>query len=120
MVTLDEFTKADMKHFEDPTNYKAFRRAVEQDMNVSQPILFTVNLIEWFSDISCKSMHAVTIKDSEMQKVVRQTFQVNMVKRLEKRPWIADHRMYSFHSIIRCSFRFLNAILSCARFPRGL
>lgn len=38
-----------------------------------------------------QSQHALTSKDSEMQKVTRAAFKEHMVQKLARKPWIADH-----------------------------
>lgn len=38
-----------------------------------------------------QAVHQGTLKDSDMQKGAREAFKANMLKRLSKKPWIADH-----------------------------
>lgn len=42
------------------------------------------------------SVHQSTLKDSAMQKGAREAFKASMLKRLAKKPWIADHLIPSF------------------------
>lgn len=72
---VDAFTEEDWKLFEDLDSYKKFRHELEQEMN---------------------SLHAATLKGSDLQKHFRQLFQENMLKKLSKRPWIADHIVPDF------------------------
>ncbi|KLO07105.1 FAD/NAD-binding domain-containing protein [Schizopora paradoxa] len=70
-----EFTDNDWKKFEDPEVYKKFRHNLEQDMN---------------------SIHAVTTRGSDMQKEFIQSFRESMLKKLAKRPYIAEHIIPDF------------------------
>ena len=43
----------------------------------------------------CKqSVHQTTLREGAMQEGARAAFKANMVKRLAKKPWIADHCPY--------------------------
>ncbi|EJD00095.1 FAD/NAD-binding domain-containing protein [Fomitiporia mediterranea MF3/22] len=70
-----EFTDEDRKSFEDPVLYKQFRHDLESELN---------------------SVHFATIRGSEMQKGARIAFKDSMIKRLAKKPWIADHLIPDF------------------------
>ncbi|KAH8111748.1 FAD/NAD-binding domain-containing protein [Phellopilus nigrolimitatus] len=69
------FSEDDKASFKDPANYKEFRHGLESQLN---------------------AVHFATIKGSEMQNAARQAFKENMIKRLEKKPWIADHLIPDF------------------------
>ncbi|KAF8899234.1 FAD/NAD-binding domain-containing protein [Infundibulicybe gibba] len=69
------FTEEDRESFKDPEYYQQFRREIESYLN---------------------SAHAMTIRNSPMQTEVRAAFRVDMLKKLEKKPWIADHLMPNF------------------------
>ncbi|KAI5115440.1 hypothetical protein M0805_005525 [Coniferiporia weirii] len=70
-----EFSESDKELFKDPTFYKGFRHELESELN---------------------AVHFATIRGSDMQKGARQAFKENMIKRLEKKPWIADHLLPDF------------------------
>lgn len=42
-----------------------------------------------------QSVHQGTLKDTAMQKGGREAFKANMLKKLETKPWIAEHCMSS-------------------------
>lgn len=63
------FTDEDKAAFRDPEFYKHFRHELEADLN---------------------SVHQSTLKDSGMQSNARAAFHAHMVKKLAKKPWIAD------------------------------
>jgi hypothetical protein len=46
-----------------------------------------------------QSVHPAIMRGSAMQQGARQAFKENMLKKLEKKPWIADHCL-SFPFII--------------------
>ncbi|KAJ3480196.1 hypothetical protein NLI96_g8512 [Meripilus lineatus] len=69
------FTDQDKERFKDPEYYKEFRHEIDNDLN---------------------SIHLATLKDTPMQKGARTAFKENMIKRLEKKPWIADHLIPDF------------------------
>lgn len=69
------FTEKEKEEFRDPEYYKRFRHDLEADLN---------------------SVHQSTLKDSAMQKGAREAFKASMLKRLAKKPWIADHLIPSF------------------------
>lgn len=41
-----------------------------------------------------QSVHQSTLRGTDMQAGGRAAFKANMIKRLAKKPWIADHRLY--------------------------
>ncbi|KAI0344764.1 FAD/NAD-binding domain-containing protein [Trametopsis cervina] len=69
------FSKEERQAFRDPAYYKQFRVALESDLN---------------------SVHQGTLRGSNMQKGAREAFKANMLKRLAKKPWIADHLIPDF------------------------
>ncbi|CAL1693778.1 unnamed protein product [Somion occarium] len=69
------FTEEDKKAFGDPKVYRAFRHDLEDNLN---------------------STHSATLRGSEMQNAARVAFKENMIKRLAKKPWIADHLIPDF------------------------
>ncbi|KAK7686490.1 hypothetical protein QCA50_010087 [Cerrena zonata] len=69
------FTDEDKQRFQDPETYKAFRHDLEDSLN---------------------SVHSSTLRGSEMQNAAKKAFKENMIKRLEKKPWIADHLIPEF------------------------
>ncbi|THH07656.1 hypothetical protein EW145_g3232 [Phellinidium pouzarii] len=76
---IDDFSEADRRRFKDPVFYKELRHALESELNALY-----------------QSVHFSTVKGSEMQKAARQAFKENMIKRLKKKPWIADHLLPDF------------------------
>ncbi|KAI0812627.1 hypothetical protein BC629DRAFT_949981 [Irpex lacteus] len=69
------FSEEEKKLFKDPVYYKQFRRSLESELN---------------------SVHQSTLRDSAMQKGAREAFRANMLERLAKKPWIADHLIPDF------------------------
>ncbi|OBZ65862.1 putative sterigmatocystin biosynthesis monooxygenase stcW [Grifola frondosa] len=70
------FTDKDKQLFEkDPAFYKHFRHELEADIN---------------------SLHPSTLRGSDQQAVARALFKANMLKKLAKKPWIADYLMPDF------------------------
>ncbi|OCH86933.1 FAD/NAD-P-binding domain-containing protein [Obba rivulosa] len=69
------FTETDREAFKDPVYYKQFRHELEADLN---------------------SAHPSTLRGSEMQEVARVAFRESMLKKLAKKPWIADHLIPDF------------------------
>ncbi|KZT66595.1 FAD/NAD(P)-binding domain-containing protein [Daedalea quercina L-15889] len=69
------FTEADKERFKDTTYYKQFRHELESDLN---------------------SVHPSTIKDSSAQRAGRAAFHAHMIKKLVKKPWIADFLIPEF------------------------
>ncbi|TCD65588.1 hypothetical protein EIP91_002473 [Steccherinum ochraceum] len=69
------FTDEDRRKFKDVEYYKEFRHGLEEEVN---------------------SVHLTTIKGSAMQNGAREAFTQIMRKRLEKKPWIADHIIPDF------------------------
>ncbi|KAI0688048.1 hypothetical protein BC835DRAFT_1374533 [Cytidiella melzeri] len=51
--------------------------------------------------VRIQSVHQGTHRDSDMQKGAREAFKTNMLKRLAKKPWIADHRSLLVLDILR-------------------
>ncbi|KAF7799420.1 hypothetical protein EIP86_010654 [Pleurotus ostreatoroseus] len=74
------FTEEEKRSFEDPAYYKEFRHALESDLN---------------------SVHQTTMRESAMQEGARAAFKANMIKRLAKKPWIADHLIPEFGAACR-------------------
>ncbi|KDQ51118.1 hypothetical protein JAAARDRAFT_140775 [Jaapia argillacea MUCL 33604] len=70
-----EFNEENKATFKDPTFYKEFRHELESDLN---------------------SVHAATLRGSEMQEEARAAFKESMLKKLAKKPWIADHILPDF------------------------
>ncbi|KZT22657.1 FAD/NAD(P)-binding domain-containing protein [Neolentinus lepideus HHB14362 ss-1] len=71
-----KFSEEDRKRFkEDPDFYRQFRHELESDLN---------------------SVHGSTLRGSKQQQSARQAFKENMLKRLAKKPWIADHIIPEF------------------------
>ncbi|GJE84376.1 NAD(P)/FAD-dependent oxidoreductase [Phanerochaete sordida] len=69
------FSEEEKASFRDNDYYKQFRHDLEADLN---------------------SVHQGTLKDSDMQKGARAAFRANMLERLTKKPWIADHLIPDF------------------------
>ncbi|KAG6812856.1 hypothetical protein H0H92_015954 [Tricholoma furcatifolium] len=69
------FTDEDKKNFEDPEYYKDFRWQLECEMNAANP---------------------ATLRGSEMSIGGRKAFREDMLKKLAKKPWIADHLIPDF------------------------
>ncbi|KAH7925133.1 FAD/NAD(P)-binding domain-containing protein [Leucogyrophana mollusca] len=70
------FGDDDKKKFrDDPEFYKAFRHELEAELN---------------------SVHAYTLQNSDRQVEDQRVFKEAMAKRLEKKPWIADHIVPDF------------------------
>ncbi|KAG5653916.1 hypothetical protein H0H81_009508 [Sphagnurus paluster] len=65
------FTDEDRKKFQDPAYYKDFRWQLESEMNGANP---------------------ATLRGTPMQKGAKDAFREDMLKKLAKKPWIADHR----------------------------
>ncbi|KLO16411.1 FAD/NAD-binding domain-containing protein [Schizopora paradoxa] len=70
-----KFTEEDLKLFDDPEFYKTFRHELEDELN---------------------SVHVATLTGSAMQNGAREAFRALMLKKLAKKPWIADHLMPDF------------------------
>ncbi|RDB29291.1 putative sterigmatocystin biosynthesis monooxygenase stcW [Hypsizygus marmoreus] len=69
------FTPEDKKNFADPTYYKNFRWELESELNAAHP---------------------ATIRGSTLQIAAREVFEADMLKKLAKKPWIADHIIPDF------------------------
>ncbi|KAH8107384.1 FAD/NAD-binding domain-containing protein [Phellopilus nigrolimitatus] len=69
------FTEEDKEAMKDPAFFKNYRHELESFLN---------------------SLHFLTIKGSEMQKTVQETFRTYMRSSLTKRPWIADYLVPDF------------------------
>ncbi|KAG6820664.1 hypothetical protein H0H93_013515 [Arthromyces matolae] len=69
------FTEEDRKNFEDPEFYKNFRWDVESEMNAA---------------------NSSTLLGTEMQMGAQAAFRDDMLKRLARKPWIADHLIPDF------------------------
>ncbi|KAJ7101221.1 FAD/NAD-P-binding domain-containing protein [Mycena belliarum] len=63
------FTDEDLQKLKDPEQFKAFRHAVENDMN---------------------SYHALIIRESEAQKEAKQKFKANMIQQTAKKPELLE------------------------------
>ncbi|THV06458.1 FAD/NAD-P-binding domain-containing protein [Dendrothele bispora CBS 962.96] len=74
-ATNYKYTEEDKKKFQDPLYYNKYRREIERDSNAA---------------------YAATIVGSHMQEMGRKLFREDMIKRLAKRPWIADHLLPDF------------------------
>ncbi|KAI0714205.1 FAD/NAD-P-binding domain-containing protein [Cerioporus squamosus] len=70
------FTAEEIERFKtDEDFYRHFRAVMENDMN---------------------SMHAATLRGSDLQKQATELFEANMRRKLAKKPWIADTLMPTF------------------------
>ncbi|PSR70625.1 hypothetical protein PHLCEN_2v13485 [Hermanssonia centrifuga] len=69
------FSEEEKQSFQDPAYYKQFRHALEEDLN---------------------SSHQAILRGTPMQMGAREVFKANMLKRLAKKPWIADHLVPDF------------------------
>ncbi|EMD35979.1 hypothetical protein CERSUDRAFT_115926 [Gelatoporia subvermispora B] len=69
------FSESDIEAFKDPVYYKQFRHDLEADLN---------------------GAHPATLRDSPMQEGARKDFRESMLKKLAKKPWIADHLIPDF------------------------
>ncbi|KAF7784265.1 hypothetical protein Agabi119p4_430 [Agaricus bisporus var. burnettii] len=70
-----EFTEEDFERFKDDHVYQEWRRSLESHLNVA---------------------HLATMKDHPVQHKVREAFRQDMIKRLAKKPWIANHIIPDF------------------------
>ncbi|CAA7268081.1 unnamed protein product [Cyclocybe aegerita] len=69
------FTEKDREAFKDPDYYREFRRELEREMNGS---------------------YGATLLSNPLVETARIDFRQSMLKKLEKKPWIADHLIPSF------------------------
>ncbi|EKM83931.1 hypothetical protein AGABI1DRAFT_117401 [Agaricus bisporus var. burnettii JB137-S8] len=69
------FTEEDFERFKDDHVYQEWRRSLESHLNVA---------------------HLATMKDHPVQHKVREAFRQDMIKRLAKKPWIANHIIPDF------------------------
>ncbi|KAI0720658.1 FAD/NAD-binding domain-containing protein [Fomitopsis betulina] len=69
------FSEEDKELFKDPAFYKRFRHELENDMN---------------------SMHPIIMKDSSLQHAGRAALHAYMVRKLAKKPWIAEFLIPDF------------------------
>jgi hypothetical protein len=90
------FTDEDKRAFEDPERYNEFRRAVEQQLNVSLRI--RASSIERTLTVPDQSSHQLILKGSPMQIETRKALIEDMTKKLAKKPWIAKHRKFKYAS----------------------
>ncbi|KAG6911287.1 hypothetical protein DXG01_002126 [Tephrocybe rancida] len=74
-VSNYQFTEEDMKNFQDPAFYKDFRWQLECELNGANP---------------------ATLRGSEMQIGAAIAFKEDMLRKLAKKPWIADHLIPDF------------------------
>ncbi|KAF4604670.1 hypothetical protein EYR40_003448 [Pleurotus pulmonarius] len=74
-VTNYKYTDEDKEAFKDPEFYKNFRRKMESELNAAQDAVMV---------------------GTEMQATARTIFKEQMMKRLAKKPWIADHIIPEF------------------------
>ncbi|KAF9492086.1 FAD/NAD-binding domain-containing protein [Pleurotus eryngii] len=74
-VTNYKYTDEDKEAFKDPEFYKNFRRKMESELNAAQDSVMV---------------------GTEMQAAARTIFKEQMLKRLAKKPWIADHIIPEF------------------------
>ncbi|KAI0720647.1 FAD/NAD-P-binding domain-containing protein [Fomitopsis betulina] len=72
---IDVFSEEDKELFKDPAFYKRFRHELENDMN---------------------SMHPIIMKDSSLQHAGRAALHAYMVRKLAKKPWIAEFLIPDF------------------------
>ncbi|KAJ6609350.1 hypothetical protein B0H10DRAFT_1813845 [Mycena sp. CBHHK59/15] len=70
-----KFTDKDKEQFKDPAFYKEFRRDLESDLN---------------------SSHVATLRGHPVQEAGRVAFKADMIQRLQKKPWIAEHIIPDF------------------------
>ncbi|KIJ44722.1 hypothetical protein M422DRAFT_207723 [Sphaerobolus stellatus SS14] len=69
------FTEAEMREFEDPEYYADFRHRLEDELN---------------------AVHGATQRGHPIQAAAVQIFKEAMIKKLEKKPWIAEHLVPTF------------------------
>ncbi|KDQ31391.1 hypothetical protein PLEOSDRAFT_1036737 [Pleurotus ostreatus PC15] len=74
-VTNYKYTDEDKEAFKDPEFYKNFRRKMESELNAAQDAVMV---------------------GTEMQAAARTIFKEQMLKRLARKPWIADHIIPEF------------------------
>ncbi|KAG9222257.1 hypothetical protein CCMSSC00406_0006554 [Pleurotus cornucopiae] len=74
-VTNYKYTDKDKEAFKDPEFYKNFRRKMESELNAAQDAVMV---------------------GTEMQAAARTIFKEQMLTRLAKKPWIADHIIPEF------------------------
>ncbi|KAJ7101297.1 FAD/NAD-P-binding domain-containing protein [Mycena belliarum] len=78
------FTDEDLQKLKDPKQYKAFRHAVEHDMNVCR---YTCGLSLL---IHRQSFHSLIIRESDAQKGAKQAFKANMIQQTAKKPELLE------------------------------
>ncbi|KAF5374223.1 hypothetical protein D9758_004660 [Tetrapyrgos nigripes] len=71
-----EYTDEDKKRFLDAKVYNEYRKKIERDVNAA--------------------LHQATLLGNPMQEGARKLFRAEMIRRLAKRPWIADHLLPDF------------------------
>ncbi|KAF9469634.1 FAD/NAD-binding domain-containing protein [Collybia nuda] len=74
-VTNYQFTDEDKKNFEDDDYYRKFRWELENELN---------------------GAHSATLKGSPAQDAAREAFREDMLVKLAKKPWIAEHLIPDF------------------------
>lgn len=88
-LNIDRFSAKEIERFKtDEDFYRRFRTVMENDMNVSGTLFgsdpqFSHHL---------QSMHAATLRGSNLQEQATQLFEANMRRKLVKKPWIAESR----------------------------
>ena len=81
------FTPQEIERFKtDGEFYKRFRHAMENDLNVRPCRARLRHTLKR----SPQSMHAATLRGSDMQRRATELFKANMRRKLAKKPWIAD------------------------------
>ncbi|THH08433.1 hypothetical protein EW145_g2721 [Phellinidium pouzarii] len=87
-----DFTEKDKELFKDPVFYREFRHEIESGLNV----LFFLQYRSAYTYVRVQNFHPMTMKGSQMQGFARRVFKEDMLKRLEKKPWIADYLIPDF------------------------
>lgn len=90
IIHVDEFTEMDLEAFKDLEYLRAFRRTLEQDLNVSPPFIdITLTLAQL-----AQAAIPITILGSSLESIARLDFKQSMLNKLSKKPWIAQHRAF--------------------------
>ncbi|KXN90086.1 Putative sterigmatocystin biosynthesis monooxygenase stcW [Leucoagaricus sp. SymC.cos] len=87
----DYFNEQDFERFKDDHQYQEWRRELEGDLNVSIRFILVIS----HSSLS-QGGHLATIHGHPINEFAQEEFKKDMLQRLAKRPWIADHLIPDF------------------------
>lgn len=88
----DEFKEKDFERFRDDRHYQEWRRGLEDSLNVGPENIAPVPQLVTLA----QAAHLATLYGHPIQKFAQNEFRKDMLKRLAKKPWIADHRKVFF------------------------